>query len=64
MNSAVLLTYIRNNERPRTEPCDKPQFVFQAFEQLSLIITIWLLQIRHDDNMLSKGRSVPNYSNS
>ena len=64
MKSAVLLSYIRNNEGPRTEPCCNPQFVFHAFEKLSLFIIIWLLQIRRDDNRLSKDPSIPNYSNS
>jgi len=65
MNSAVLLlSYIRKNEGPWTKPCGNPQILFQAFEYLSMIITICFLQIKRDDNRLSKDPSIPNYSNS
>jgi len=61
--SAMLLTYSRSNKGLKTGPCGIPQFIKQAFEQLSLIITIWLLPPRYKNKRSSKDPSIPNCCN-
>jgi len=46
MDSAMSLTYTRNNKGPTTESLGIPKFVHQSNEEQLLILTILLLPLR------------------